>query len=322
MIYETPFVAIRGVFIMSENSNLNAAKKAKNDEFYTQYMDIEKELYYYKEHLNNKIIYCNCDNPSWSNFYRYFRVNFFRLGLKKLVSSYYNSVSKSFYSVYDGKEEIIYKLKGNGDFRSNECKELLKEADIVVSNPPFSLFREYVAQLIEYEKKFLIIGAKGALVYKEIFPLMKETKIWLGVNKNKGTMSFFINNKRTEKKEVPSYWYTNLEHYQLHNNLNIYNNFYDKSKYPKYVNFDAIEVSKLDSIPCDYDGLMGVPITIFQYYNPKQFEIIGISDTLANPIKDYAIEGTYVKGGKKFYLNNNDGTFKRMYSRVVIKRNN
>ena len=284
---------------MSENSNLNSAKKSKNDEFYTQYMDIEKELYYYKEHLNNKIIYCNCDNPSWSNFYRYFRVNFFRLGLKKLVSSYYNSVSKSFYSVYDGKEEIIYKLKGNGDFRSNECKELLKEADIVVSNPPFSLFREYISMLMNCKKSFLVIGNINASTCRDIFPLFKENLIWFGVSR----VECFITPDKSLQRVGTAYWYSNLDVFSRYIKLNLTKK-YDKNKYPKYDDYNAININKLNEIPYDYDGMMGVPVTFLTKYNPNQFSIIGLDRYLDLPNKVY-----------RFHLND-----KELYARIVIKK--
>lgn len=296
------------------NSNLHKAKKGKNDEFYTQLVDIENELKHYKDHFKNKVVYCNCDDPRVSNFFHYFSHNFELLGLKKLIATCYknqqidlfsdNSSEKAVYLIYEGDknqnfkpddEEIeVFPLKGDGDFRSAECIELLKQADIVVTNPPFSLFREYVSQLVEYDKKFLIIGNKNAITYKEIFSLIKENKIWLGVTAMGKDMLFDVPNGYAQtlldnKKSGSSYriidgvvkaraqacWFTNLDHSKRHEELILYKT-YNEEEYPKYYNFDAIDISKTKEIPMNYTKYMGVPITFLDKYNPDQFDIIGL----------------------------------------------
>lgn len=295
---------------MAKNDNLHKAKRAKADEFYTQLSDIENECKHYWEHFKGKTILCNCDDPRVSNFFRYFSLNFEHLGLKKLIATCYKnqdidlfsqeSSEKAVYIIYEGdkngnrqvddNELEIKELQGDGDFRSKECIELLKEADIVVTNPPFSLFREYVAQLIEYEKKFLIIGNKNALTYKEIFTLIKANKIWTGVRGFSGGMWFKSDYEgKTEKIikdwegnteriiNVPSIWFTNLDHKKRHEELILYKN-YTPEEYPKYDNYDAIEVKKTAEIPMNYNGVMGVPITFLDKYNPEQFEILGLDD--------------------------------------------
>ncbi len=294
----------------SSNKNLHRAKKGKNDEFYTQLEDIERELKHYKEHFKDKVVYCNCDDPRVSNFFHYFSYKFEDLGLKKLITTCYknqdmnlfskNESERAIYLEYEGDkngnhipdiEEIgIYSLNGDGDFRSQECIELLKQADIVVTNPPFSLFREYVAQLIEYDKKFVIIGHQNALTYKEIFPLIKDNKIWLGYG-FKGGASHFINKHyedyatATDRKEgmirvSGVVWYTNLDIKKRHEDLLLYKTYKgNESDYPKYDNYDAIEVNKTKDIPLDYKGVMGVPITFMDKYSPEQFEIIGATES-------------------------------------------
>lgn len=277
-----------------KNSNLHAAKREQNNEFYTQLADIENELKHYTEHFRGKVVYCNCDDPRVSNFFHFFSFNFERLGLKKLISTCYknrdmdlfsqHNVEKAMALIYEGdkdgnkipsKEEIdLIKLEGDGDFRSRECIEFLKQADIVVTNPPFSLFREYVGQLVKYNKKFLIIGSQNAITYKEIFPLIRENKIWLGNNQVKE----FLQPDGTIKTFGNISWYTNLEHNKRHEKMILVKKYKDNEKeYPKYDNYDAIEVSKVANIPVDYDGYMGVPITFLGKYNPEQFEIIGMS---------------------------------------------
>lgn len=295
---------------MAKNENLHKAKKAKADEFYTQLSDIENECKHYKEHFKGKTILCNCDDPRVSNFFFYFSQNFEYLGLKKLIATCYKSrdinlfsegkAEKAVYIVYEGdkngnhkvedSELDIKELQYDGDFRSDECKELLKEADIVVTNPPFSLFREYVAQLIEYDKKFLIIGHQNAIKYKEIFRLLKENKIWLGYG-FKGGAGHFISkyqdiatagDHREGMIRVSGVtWFTNLEHNKRHEKLILYKEYNPEEnpeEYPKYDNYDAIEVSKTKDIPMNYDGVMGVPITFMDKYNPEQFEIIWTTD--------------------------------------------
>ena len=312
---------------MSGNQSLKSAYKDRNDEFYTQLSDIEKELRHYRKHFKNKIVFCNCDDPFESNFFKYFVLNFNRLGLKKLISTCYSgspiaNTQLSFFdvvektqgnkpykavvtTVYDksgdggidmfdvaelfksGENELT-ELKGNGDFRSNECIELLKESDIVVTNPPFSLFREYVAQLMKYSKKFLIIGNQNAITYKDFFVLLKNNDVWLG-NNNPSPKMFYIHNNKGNRKNI-SYdnngkmlasfgnvcWFTNLDIKKRHEEL-ILIKHYDKTNYPIYDNFDAINVDRVTDIPSDYAGIMGVPITFMDKYNPNQFEIIGMS---------------------------------------------
>ena len=288
---------------MAENSNLNKAKNAKKDEFYTQLSDIENELKHYKEHFKGKTVLCNCDDPRVSNFFHYFSYGFEHLGLKKLITTCYKSQNRDLFSKNDSEraiwleyngdkngnripdpEEIgINYLKGDGDFRSPECIQLLQQADIVVTNPPFSLFREYVAQLIEYDKKFIIIGHQNAIKYKEIFPLIKDNKMWLGYG-FKGGAGHFISSyedvatagdHREGMIRVSGVtWFTNLEIQKRHEDLILYKS-YNSEEYPTYDTYDAINVDKTSDIPRDYDGIMGVPITFLDKYNPEQFEIIG-----------------------------------------------
>ena len=299
----------------TNNTNLHSAKREKNDEFYTLLEDIEDELKYYKDYFKGKVVYCNCDNVTKdqrSNFFKYFALNYEFLGLKGLVCTAYNPNGKGKKYEYFGdlngnnypdEEEIeTTEMVGDGDFRSQECIEILKKADVVVTNPPFSLFREYVAQLMEHGKKFLIVGELNVVTYKEIFPLIKENKVWLGV-KNVNTDMVF---------KVPSYyeakttrywqdengqkwrslgnacWLTNLDHKKRHEEMTLYKK-YNAENYPKYDNYDAIEVGKVTDIPCDYDGIMGVPITFLGKYNPSQFEIIKFRK--GNDEKDLSVNG-------------------------------
>ena len=229
---------------MAKNSNLHNAKTAKNDEFYTQLTDIEKELKHYKKHFEGKVVYCNCDDVRWSNFFKYFSMNFEHLGLKKLICTAYNENGQGIVYEYNGDlngnrivddEEIEVKyLEGNGDFRSAECIEILKQADIVVTNPPFSLFREYVTQLMEYGKQFLIIGNGNAITYKEIFPLIKEHKMWLGQNTKGGTRkgnSLVFTTPNKKEKQVSSWWYTNIDCQRHNQHLDLYKT-YNETDYP------------------------------------------------------------------------------------------
>ena len=262
------------------NTNLTNAKKAKNDEFYTQLTDIEKEMRHYKEFFKGKVVYCNCDDARESNFFKYFSLNFEHLGLKKLIATGYKENGKGVVLVYEGdkngnrqvdnEEIIVSELNGDGDFRSEECIEFLKECDVVVTNPPFSLFREYVAQLMEYGKKFLIIGSMNAITYKEIFPYIKNNELWLGLNWIKD----FVQPNGEVKKFGNICWYTNIGHSRRNTELDLYRR-YSNEYYPKYDNYDAIEVSKVADIPMNYDGVMGVPITFLDKYCPSQFEIVG-----------------------------------------------
>lgn len=352
---------------------LEKAKKNKEDEFYTQLPDIEAEMRHYKEHFYGKVVFCNCDDPYESNFFKYFAMNFNFLGLKKLIATSYSTSSvvgqqlslfdvnsvevktapaKAAYKIEitevtdenaDGavdltdveyllknRKNYLSLLQGDGDFRSSELIKLLKEADIVVTNPPFSLFREYVAQLIEYNKTFIIIGSQNAITYKEIFPLLRDNKIWLGYRS--GDMEFVVpdhyqpRTTRYREENGIKYrsmgnicWYTNVDIQKRHESLTLYKQ-YTPEEYPHYVNYDAIEVSKVAEIPCDYDGEMGVPITFLDKYNPEQFEIIGASLFIGKPMSKIAARGTYMAGGMRFYLPNGDGTYRRLYDRIVIKR--
>lgn len=261
------------------NANLHKAKTAKNDEFYTQLSDVSKELMHYKEHFKDKVVFCNCDDPSWSAFWKYFHLNFSHLGLKKLISTHYDREKPTYKMEYEGGNDndvevgTITPLEGNGDFRNAECIELLKQADIVVTNPPFSLFREYVAQLMEYEKEFLIIGNKNSITYKEFFPLLKDNKVWIGYE---SPAEFDTPEGITKKINGLSRWFTNLDIKKRHEKLILWKN-YTPEEFPTYDNYDAINVDKVSDIPCDYDGVMGVPITFLDKYNPEQFEIIGMT---------------------------------------------
>lgn len=296
----------------SKNTNLNSAKSAKKDEFYTQLPDIERELRHYKDHFRGKTVYCNCDDPRVSNFFHYFSHNFEDLGLKRLITTCYKSqdidlfsqgrAASAVYLIYDGDkngnkvpdpDEIgIHKLKGDGDFRSAESIALLRQADIVVTNPPFSLFREYVQQLVDHEKKFLIIGNVNAVTYSGIFRLIQENKVWLGPSIRSGDREFAVpeeyplaaagfriaddGQKFIRVKGVR--WFTNLDYADRHEDLVLYK-IYSPDAYPKYDNYDAIEVSKTADIPVDYDGVMGVPITFLDKHNPNQFEIVGATES-------------------------------------------
>ncbi|HJI60167.1 MAG TPA: adenine-specific methyltransferase EcoRI family protein [Succinivibrionaceae bacterium] len=341
------------------NSLLNA-KKAKNDEFYTQLPDIENELKHYKEHFKNKVVFCNCDDPFESNFFKYFAMNFNALGLKKLIATSYASSpivgselnnyidsdtelliqNKKAYKVImselkdtngDGREDLfdvqelikhrIRYLKGDGDFRSDESIELLKQADIVVTNPPFSLFREYVSLLMAHKKKFVIIGSQNAIAYKEIFPLIKNNQLWLGWKA--GDMAFKVphyypprDTRYWEDKKGQKWrslgnicWFTNLDIAKRHEKLELYKK-YNSEDYPKYFNYDGIDVDKVDSIPEDYDGVMGVPITFLDKFNPDQFEIIGMGSDVPKTLEHVA----YKKENKIVYEKDGEIYWQTEYS--------
>lgn len=293
------------------NRRLATAKAGRKDEFYTQLSDIEKELRYYRKHFKGKVVYCNCDDPRESNFFHYFSYNFEKLGLKKLITACYKNQDADLFSVNDaeravyleyegdkngdripGPEEIeVRQFEGDGDFRSPETIALLKQADIVVTNPPFSLFKEYIAQLVEHEKKFLVIGNMNAVTYKEIFPLIQNNQLWYGPSIRSGDREFGVpsdypltaagsrvdedGNKFIRVKGVR--WFTNLDYPERHEDLILYKK-YVPEEYPKYVNFDAIDVSSYKDIPVDYDGIMGVPVTLLDYFNPDQFELVANGD--------------------------------------------
>jgi len=316
---------------MSGNRSLHAANRAKQDEFYTQLTDIENELRHYRKHFESKSVYCNCDDPTVSNFYRYFYLNFVKLGLRKLVTTCYKNQSPDLFSRHDkeqavgveytGAKKRVFQLVGDGDFRSRYCVELLKTADIVVTNPPFSLFREYVAQLVEHDKAFLVIGNMNAITYKEIFPLIRDNRIWYGASIKSGDREFGVpedypmraassrtdinGNKYIRVKGVR--WFTNLDYPQRHEELILYER-YSPEKYPKFDNYNAINVNKTAHIPEDYDGAMGVPISFLDKHNPDQFELMSADDIRSNSSipfkqhglikdKDSAISGkpTYVR---------------------------
>ena len=341
-----------------KNRSLHKAKSSKQDEFYTQLSDIEKELKHYKGHFAGKVVYCNCDDPRVSNFFHYFSYNFEKLGLKRLITTCYKNQNMDMFSQNDSEhaiyleysgdkngnsvpdpEEIgIKHLKGDGDFRSEECIKLLKQVDIVVTNPPFSLLREYVEQLVQYKKKFLIIGNINAISYKEIFKLIKENRIWLGASIHSGDREFGVpdhyplnaagfrvdsaGRKFIRVKGVR--WLTNLDYDERHEEMVLFNE-YSPSKYPSYDNYDAIEVSKTADIPMGYDGAMGVPVTFLDKYNPDQFEILGITDRDNNSglkTKIYTLEDVKNPGD----LNRRGvirigHTFKPTYARLLIRRN-
>lgn len=317
------------------NKQLTGAKKAKKDEFYTQLADIEVELKHYREHFKGKTVLCNCDDPRMSQFFYYFVLNFHLLGLKKLITTCYknqnpdlcseNISEQAVYLVYEGEDigippnptiaGLVRSLEGDGDFRSKECIAFLEEADIVVTNPPFSLFREYVAQLIKYDKKFIIIGNINAVTYKEIFPLIQRDQVWLGPSIHSGDREFEIPSSypleaagsRTDD-EGRRYirvkgvrWFTNLDFPQRHEELTLYKK-YSPEEYPHYDNYNAINVDKVADIPCNYDGVMGVPITYLDKHNPDQFEILDANDFIIRdqaPKKPHGLikdKDGYVKG--------------------------
>lgn len=366
-----------------KNSNLSAAKNAKNDEFYTQWADIEREMNAYLEYdpdvFKDKVILLPCDDPEWSNFAKFFALHFTDYGLKKLISTSYAPDSKPAGIPYqpslfeteapqfdedrtrtNGKMFVLERkdingdgviniddlqwkyLHGDGDFRSEEVTALRDEADIVITNPPFSLFRPFLAWLIEGDVKFSIIGSRNAITYKEVFPLIRDNKMWLGKGFAKGDAYFgvpasaktdYASGVYDEKTRLVHFrnttWFTNLEHGRRHEPLSLMteqdNVNFSKHKevkgvgYRKYTNYDAIEVPYTDAIPSDYTGAMGVPISFLDKYNPDQFEIVGNSLSLAKPMSDFADKGTYQQGGPRFYVPLADGTHRRVYERLIIK---
>lgn len=267
---------------MSKNNNLHAAKTAKNDEFYTTFSSINEEIntneHGYRPFFKDQVVYCNCDDPEESNFWKFFKAVFKAYGIKKLISTHYTQDGSSSYKLeYDGERVVKTELEGNGDFRSPECVELLKESDIVVTNPPFSLFRDFIGLLMEYNKKFAIIGNMNAITYKEVFPLIKENKIWLGYSQPK----IFIQPDGSEKKFGNILWYTNLDIPKRHEPMLLgwkFEKGLEMGIYQKYDNYDAYNVDKVCQIPRDYDGVLGVPITFLDKYCPEQFEILNAND--------------------------------------------
>ena len=319
---------------MAKNLDLRSASAKKSDNFYTQLTDIEKEMKYYKDYFKGKTIFCNCDDPEESNFWKYFELNFNHLELNKLISTHFETTKPSYKLELkrdineDGKIDkydiIKTPLKMNGDFRSPECIEILKEADIVITNPPFSLFREYLAQLIEYEKKFIILGNVNSITYKEVFPLLKDNIIWLGASIHSGDREFRIpddypitaagfridenGNKYIRVKGIR--WYTNIDYPQRHEDLILYKK-YNAEEYPKFDSYNAINIDKTAEIPEDYFDEMGVPITFMDKYNPEQFEII-------DGIGRYSVLHNEETKKQKKYLSMVDG--KAKFFRVIIKR--
>lgn len=323
----------------SSNSNLRKASAAKKDEFYTQLSDIANELKHYKDYFKDKVVYCNCDDPRESNFFHYFSYNFEHLGLKKLIATCYKnqdadlfSTNESEQAVYleytgdkngnkvpDAEEIGVQPLKGDGDFRSEECITLLKQADIVVTNPPFSLFREYVQQLIDYDKKFIIIGNLNAITYKEIFSLIKENKIWLGASLDGRNIWFRIPNSYEKYHKIENnkkyafvastIWFTNLDHEKRHEKL-ILHKKYSPEEFPTYDHYSAINVNKTKEIPMDYAGNIGVPITFLNKFNPDQFEII-------DGLNRYSIIDGPTENTRGKYLSQVNG--KPIYVRIIIK---
>lgn len=288
---------------MAANANLHKAKNAKNDEFYTQLTDVSKELMHYKQHFKDKVVFCNCDDPTWSAFWKYFHLNFSALGLKKLISTHYDKTEPTYKMEYTGGDDndieggVKTPLEGNGDFRNQECLDLLDEADIVVTNPPFSLFSEYVEQLICHSKQFVILGNRNAFTYKDIFPLIQNNQIWIGYSATHH-MLFAVPDEYAEKllndpnrkaghgnsysiidgkvmAEVNACWFTNLDIQKRHEKMILWKN-YSADEFPHYDNYDAINVDKTSDIPCDYDGVIGVPITWLEKYNPEQFIILNL----------------------------------------------
>lgn len=315
---------------MSANANLHKAKDAKNDEFYTQLTDVAKELMHYKAHFKGKIVFCNCDDPTWSAFWKYFHLNFAELGLKKLISTHYDREEATYKMEYTGGNDndievgVKTPLEGNGDFRNQECLDLLDECDIVVTNPPFSLFREYVAVLMEHEKKFLIIGNKNAITYKEFFPLLKDDEVWIGCTNVKE----FLQPDGSIKKFGNIGWFTNLDVAKRHEKLILWKK-YTPEEYPRYDNYDAINVNKVSEIPCDYDGVMGVPITFLDKYNPDQFEIIELSRYLEHEGMSKEFVDEYYRQGNKGSIHEghpdlcyytNTGKTVVPYMRVLVRK--
>lgn len=318
---------------MAKSDNLRKAKEVKNDEFYTQLSDIEAEISQHKDYVKQfegKTVLCNCDDPEWSNFFLFFKLHFKQLKLKKLITTHYNKDGSPSYKLeWCGEmlhEDMVNLVKtpliGDGDFRSDECVELLKEADIVVTNPPFSLFREYIQQLVKYDKKFIIIGNKNAIAYKEFFPLLKDGKCFVGYNAGNGTMHFATTYSEKGIGEitnsVPAYWYTNMDLDKIHEPLILTKNYKgNEDLYPTYNNFNAIDVGTIKLIPKDYDGVMGVPITFLSDYCIEQFEIIGAgSGKMAASI---GIKKNY-RGRTDLAITDKDGTKRCPYNRILIKR--
>ncbi len=336
------------------NGSLHAAKDAKNDEFYTRLEDINEEMNHYEDKFRDKVVFCNCDDPKWSNFWKYFHLNFEYLGLKKLITTHYELDNIQSYKIeYTGgddenfEEGVITPLTQNGDFRSPECLALLDEADIVVTNPPFSLFKEYVAVLMEHEKNFLIIGNINAITYKEFFPLLRDNKVWMGFRNLNRDMYFNVPEARKKwlvenKKEGSAYkiidgvvmgrlasacWFTNLDHKKRHELIDTVYEYAKKDAlypelYPSYDNFDAIEVSKVSEIPMDYDGVMGVPVTFMDKYNPEQFEIIDTTERWSSARKKRYLQTEYKEANdmNATWIVMTENGYKKGFKRILIRK--
>ena len=286
------------------NAALTRAKREKNDEFYTQKKDIEKELIHYHHHLKDKIVYCNCDDYRKSKFVEYFMENFEKIGLKKLISTGFSKDGQGTYSEYDGTTLKTGFLSGNGDALGEECTEILKQADAVVTNPPFSLFRNYVSHLMKYGKKFIIIGNMNAITYKEIFPYIKDNELWLGItNPDEYRLP---NGEITQSVKGLCRWFTNIPHNRRNTPLDLYKK-YSADEYPKYENYNAIEVSRVSEIPMDYYNVMGVPITFLDKYCPTQFEIVGCADANIVPTDWKGMSAEFIK---TYYAQGNTGSYK------------
>ena len=326
----------------SSNSNLHKARTAKKDEFYTRLEDIENELKHYRGHFKDKTVFLNCDDPEYSNFWFYFSRNFDFLGLKRLIATHYTGlgsdnpppsyalelVRPADGSPTDIENPVRTDLEGDGDFRSDEAVEYLQQSDIVVTNPPFSLFREYVAQLMEYEKKFLIIGNTNAITYKEIWPYIQRDELWIGASTFNVGMYFEVPEgfeygasykfpREMDGKAVCRVsnicWYTNLDNPRRHEDIILFRHYEgNEEQYPKYDNYDAIEVNKVANIPVDYEGYMGVPITFLGKHNPDQFEIAGTSDNGLVP--DFMKLSHHQRHNEPYVAG------KKRYKRIFIKR--
>ncbi len=344
---------------MAKNTDLINAQKAKKDEFYTQLEDINAEMVHYEDQFKNKVIFMNCDDPTWSNFWRYFHIEFERLGLKKIIATHYEPGYTSTYKIeYEGGDDenfesgVITPLTQNGDFRSPECLKILDSCDIVCTNPPFSLFREYIALLMQHKKKFIIIGNINATSYKEVFPLIKENKVWLGASIHSGDRKFYVPDDyplnasgcgidETGRKYIRVKgirWFTNLDYPARHESLETPYLYAKKDDlypelYPKYDNYDAINIDKTSEIPMDYMGAMGVPLTFMDRFNPEQFEILGLAHGLLShdlgikPIGKEWCDLYFSQGNKGHYspsmcelVSVIDGKAVSYYHRLVIKR--
>ena len=359
---------------MAGNETLSARNRNSADEFYTQLTDIEAELRHYRSQFVGKVVFCNCDDPYESNFFKYFAMNFNHLGLKKLIATSYAGspitgeqlplfdveglrASRPVRDVFkveisevpdlndDGAIDLldvehllrhnanaVTPLAGDGDFRSPESIALLDEVDVVVTNPPWSLIKPFITLLAEHQRQFLVLGDQNFITYREVFEQIMANNLWFGYN-NGGTKWFRVPDdyeiKTESRKKVVdgvkyfsmgrAYWFTNLDTTRRHEPLTLFKR-YTPEEYPTYTNYAAIEVSRATDIPMDYDGEMGVPITFLDKYNPDQFQIVGNSKWLGRPMADFAAKGTYEQGGMRFYVPNGDGTHRRLYERIVIKR--